>query len=89
MTAPSLSQQSLEQARDVVLRHASVEAAYLLGVAATSRLWSESDVDVAVLARRGTAISVAGRLSSTASLERIFARTVDVGVLGPSNVVYA
>jgi len=67
----------------------AVQAAYLLGSAATDRLREDSDVDVAILPVRRTGLSVEERLALTAELATIFGRPVDLGVLSTANVVYA
>jgi predicted nucleotidyltransferase len=66
-----------------------VQTAYLLGSAASGRLRSDSDVDVAILPSRRSGLSVQDRLFLTAALARVFGRTVDLGVLSTANVVYA
>jgi predicted nucleotidyltransferase len=67
----------------------AVEAAYLLGSAATGRLRRDSDVDIAVLPRHGGHLSLADRLALASSLAVVFGRPVDVGVLSTTNIVYA
>jgi predicted nucleotidyltransferase len=57
-----------------------VQTAYLLGSAASGRLRSDSDVDVAILPSRRSGLSVQDRLFLTAALARVFGRTVDLGV---------
>ena len=66
-----------------------VQTAYLLGSAASGRLRSDSDVDVAILPSRRSGLSVQDRLFLPAALARVFGRTVDLGVLSTANVVYA
>lgn len=89
MATESLHHDALQQARDILLGHPAVEAAYLLGSAAEGRLRQGSDIDIAVLLRRSTALSVEDRLSLTAALGRIFCRPIDLGLLGTRNLVYA
>ena len=74
---------------DALRRCPAVEAAYLLGSAATGSLRPDSDVDIAVLPRRETGITVEDRLALTAELAAILRREVDLGVLSTANVVYA
>ncbi len=89
MPHDSLRQDVLSEARTVLLSHPAVEAAYLLGSAAEDRLRPDSDVDIAMLPRRSTVLSVEDRLSLTATLGRIFGRPVDLGILGTGNLVFA
>jgi len=64
-------------------------AAYLLGSAARGDLRPDSDLDIALLPARGCVITPQERLSLAADLEDIAGRTVDLGVLSTSNLVYA
>ncbi|MFM8413281.1 MAG: type VII toxin-antitoxin system MntA family adenylyltransferase antitoxin [Planctomycetota bacterium] len=89
MSATSIDAQRLSAAVAALERSDAVQAAYLLGSAATGRLWAESDVDLAILPRRPAGLSVAERLSLTAELATILGRPVDLGVLTTANVVYA
>ena len=89
MATESLGHDVLQQAREILLGHHAVEAAYLLGSAAEGRLRRDSDIDIAVLLRQSTVLSVEDRLSLTAMLGRICGRPVDLGILGTRNLVYA
>ncbi len=83
MATESLHQDAVRQAREILLSHPDVEAAYLLGSAAEDRLRRDSDVDIAILVRRSSAVSVEDRLGT------IFGRPVDLGLLDTRNLVYA
>jgi len=85
----SLHQDAVQQAREILLSHPAVDAAYLLGSAAEDRLRPDSDVDIAILIRRSSAFSVEDRLALMATLGRIFRRSIDLGLLDTSNLVYA
>lgn len=50
---------------------------------------TDSDVDIAILPSRRNSLSVNERLSLTGELARAFGRTVDLGMLATTNVVYA
>jgi len=89
MATESLHHDAVRQAREILLSHPAVEAAYLLGSAAEDRLRRDSDVDIAILVRRSSAVSVEDRLALMATLGRIFGRPVDLGLLDTSNLVYA
>ena len=89
MATESLHQDAVRQAREILLSHPAVEAAYLLGSAAAGRLRPDSDVDVAILPRRSSVLSVEDRLTLMATLGRMFGRPVDLGLLSTSNLVYA
>lgn len=89
MSAAPFDTSVCNTARAVLERHPAIDAAYLLGSAAAGRLRPDSDVDIAVLPRRGHMLSVPDRLAIAAELSVIFTRQVDLGVLTPVNVVYA
>lgn len=89
MSDASIDEQFAAAAVEVLRRHAAVQAAYLLGSAATNRLRPDSDIDVAILPIVRPGLSIEERLSLTAELTRIFYRSVDLGVLSTANVVYA
>ena len=89
MMTESLHQDAVQQAREILLSHPAVDAAYLLGSAAEDRLRPDSDVDIAILIRRSSAFSVEDRLALMATLGRIFRRSIDLGLLDTSNLVYA
>lgn len=66
-----------------------VVAAYLLGSAAEGRLRADSDVDIALLPVRGTALTGKARMDLAADLEALIGRPVDLGILNTGNLVYA
>lgn len=76
-------------ARCVLERHSGIDAAYLLGSAATGRLRPDSDADVALLLRPGQKLTAPERLTLAAELSTIFGRQADLGVLSAANLVYA
>lgn len=79
----------LQKAKAILHGHPAVEAAYLLGSAAENRLQEESDVDIAILLRKATAMSGKERLLLSAALDRVFQRPVDLGILSTQNLVFA
>lgn len=89
MTNTTIGADAMTAATAAIERCAAVEAAYLLGSAATGRLRGDSDVDVAILLRRGTSLSVRQRLALTGELAALLGRPVDLGLLSTANVVYA
>lgn len=89
MNNASIDEQSAAAAVELLRRHAAVQAAYLLGSAATNRLRPDSDIDLAILPGSRAGLSIEERIALTAELTRIFRRSVDLGVLSTANVVYA
>jgi predicted nucleotidyltransferase len=89
MNDTAISEPAFAAAIGVLQRCEAVEAAYLIGSAATGRLRGDSDVDVAILPSRSGTFSVNQRLALTAELATLFGRPVDLGVLSTANVVYA
>jgi len=89
MHSPTMDEQRMTAAIAALQRCDAVQAAFLLGSAATGRLRSESDVDVAILPSCRAGLALETRLSLTAELARAFGRPVDLGVLSTENVVYA
>lgn len=79
----------LEAVANRLRRTGKFAAAYLLGSAASGRLRSDSDVDIAVLPVRGTSLSAVERLDLAADLENLTGRMVDLGILHTGNLVYA
>jgi predicted nucleotidyltransferase len=67
----------------------SLDAAYLLGSAASNALRHDSDVDIALLPARGKSIVRRRLMSLAADLESIIGWPVDLGVLHTGNLVYA
>ena len=89
MSRFTIDDQRMTAAVAALRRCEAVQAAYLLGSAATDRLRNDSDVDVAILPRHRTGLPIEERLAITAELATIFGRPVDLGVLSTANVVYA
>ena len=85
----ALADSAVEAVADRLRRTGKIAAAYLLGSAASGRLRSDSDVDIAMLPVRGTLLGAEERLSLAADLGRITGRTVDLGILHTGNLVYA
>jgi len=77
------------QLHDALAADPRITAAYLLGSAATGRLRPDSDIDLAVLPAAGLKFSLTDCLDLAAGLGPLRGRTVDVGVLGAHDVVYA
>lgn len=89
MTRFTIDDQRMTAAIAALLRCDAVQSAYLLGSVATNRLREDSDVDLAILPRRRTGLSVEERLALVGELATIFGRPVDLGVFSTVNVVYA
>ncbi|MFM7138403.1 MAG: type VII toxin-antitoxin system MntA family adenylyltransferase antitoxin [Planctomycetota bacterium] len=89
MTRFTIDDRHMTAAVAALLRCDAVQSAYLLGSAATNRLREDSDVDLAILPRRRTGLSVEQRFSLAGELATIFGRPVDLGLLSTANVVYA
>ena len=85
----SLDERALAVLRDRLEREPAVEAAYLLGSAVAGRLRDDSDLDIALLPRRGSSVPPEQRLTLAADLEDLVGRIVDLGILSTSNLVYA
>jgi len=66
-----------------------IDAAYLLGSAASGQLRSDSDVDIALLPTRGASFDGKQLAALAADLESIAERPVDLGILNTGNLVYA
>lgn len=64
-------------------------AAYLMGSAVEGRLRPDSDIDIALLPSQGRTYSLQERLDIAAMLELRLGRTVDVGIVGSRNLIYA
>jgi len=78
-----------EEIARILARDDRIEAAYLLGSAVEDRLRADSDVDIAVLPIMGQRIDDISRVSLATELFAAAGRTVDIGVLSSSNLVYA
>jgi uncharacterized protein len=79
----------MEHVSELLRQRGDVAAAYLLGSALRGPMRPESDVDIALLATDEQGISLQGRLSLAAELERRLGRRVDIGVITRSNLIYA
>lgn len=64
-------------------------AAYLLGSANEGRMRPDSDVDIALMPEPGSGFSDLERLDLGARLGLALGRDVDLGVVGPENLVYS
>jgi predicted nucleotidyltransferase len=84
-----LDEQQLASVARHLSERSSIAAAFLIGSAASGRLRSDSDVDIAVLPSRAAALPLQERLSLAASLSQIVRREVDLGLLSTRNLVYA
>ena len=68
---------------------AGVLAVYLHGSAARDSLRPDSDIDLAVLVRQGCSLPSTTRKASADALAYRLGRTVDLGELSSSNLVFA
>jgi predicted nucleotidyltransferase len=66
-----------------------IDAAYLLGSAASGQLRSDSDLDIALLPTRGARFHGRRLAELAADLESLAGRPVDLGILHTGNLVYA
>ncbi len=66
-----------------------IAAAYLLGSAASNTMRPDSDVDIALLLKRGLQLNSQDLLELVGILTWELGRAVDVGFLSSSNLVYA
>jgi predicted nucleotidyltransferase len=66
-----------------------IAAAYLLGSVLTGAFRDDSDIDIALLPDAGCSFSLQERLDLAATLESSMGRTVDIGTITPSNLIYA
>jgi predicted nucleotidyltransferase len=88
-SATGIDPSALQSAANHLGSLEGIDAAYLMGSAATHRLRAESDVDIAILPKRSAVVSGNFRADLAAELESIFGRSVDVGILHTGNLVYA
>ena len=89
MQDTTINEQRMNAAIDALRSCEAIEAAYLLGSAASGRLRSDSDIDIAVLSRKHGYLPADARLHLSGRLAEVLGRPVDLGVLSTSNVVYA
>lgn len=66
-----------------------IDAAFLMGSAATGRMRTGSDVDIALLPARGDTLPATRLADLAADLEVLAGRPVDLGILHSANLVYA
>ena len=66
-----------------------IDAAYLLGSAASGLLRSDSDLDIALLPTRGARFPGRRLAELAADLESIAGLPVDLGILHTGNLIYA
>lgn len=74
---------------DVLPGVSGLAAVYLMGSAVGGHLRPDSDIDIALLPSAGRSFSLQERLGIAAMLELHLARTVDVGIVGSRNLIYA
>lgn len=79
----------LDAVADRLGQTGKIDAAYLLGSAASGRLRKDSDVDIALLPARGITLAAAERIDLAADIERLVGLPVDLGILNTGNLVYA
>lgn len=85
MIAPDILDSCIER----FAREPTIRAVWILGSAATDRLRDDSDVDFAIYYTPGTVRDLAAHGGLVLDLERMLGRTVDLGQLRSSNLVYA
>jgi len=66
-----------------------IDAAYLLGSAASGQLRADSDLDIALLPTRGARFQGRRLAELAADLESLAGLPVDLGILHTGNLVYA
>jgi len=66
-----------------------IAALYLLGSAAKGTMRTDSDVDIAILPRNGTSLTLQERADCTAALSLALRRDIDLGLITPQNLIYA
>ena len=66
-----------------------IDAAYLMGSAASGQLRSDSDLDIALLPTRGAQFPGRRLAELAADLETVAGLPVDLGILHTGNLVYA
>ncbi len=66
-----------------------IAALYLLGSAAKGTMRPGSDIDIAILPRKGISFSLQNRLSLIGSLSQALRREVDLGLITQKNLIYA
>jgi predicted nucleotidyltransferase len=66
-----------------------ISAAYALGSSVTGRLWTDSDIDLALLPAPGQSLSQMDLLHLSSELGTCCPRPVDLGILSTHNLIYA
>ena len=90
MTAdPKLEDSKLQALSARLASEEGIDAAYLLGSALRGGLRPDSDVDIAILPKRGVSFSTRQRADLALDLEEIAGRPVDLGILKTSSLIYA
>lgn len=87
--SPVLGDSTLHALADRLHAESDLDAAYLLGSAASGRLRADSDLDIAILPARGASFPGVRMAGLAADLEEICGRAVDAGILHTGNLVYA
>jgi|GEM_PF-398710 len=77
------------QIRSELKTHTEIAAAYLLGSAITGQLRHDSDIDIALLPADRQVISMQLCLDLAGLLEARLGKTVDIGIIRSSNLIYA
>jgi len=85
----AVSDKQLTEVNSVLAAESRVDAAFLLGSAVDGRMREESDIDIAILPAFGAVINGIDRARLAVTLEQIFGRQVDLGILDHNNLVYA
>ncbi|MFP4167568.1 MAG: type VII toxin-antitoxin system MntA family adenylyltransferase antitoxin [Desulfonatronovibrionaceae bacterium] len=73
----------------ILERNPRIMAAYLLGSAASGKMREDSDVDLAVLVPDNESLSGMERIELASEIVIATGRIVDIGEIGPDNLVYA
>jgi predicted nucleotidyltransferase len=87
--SPVLGDPTLQALANRLRAGSGLDAAYLLGSAATGRLRADSDLDIAILPSKGASFHGVRTAELAADLEEICGRMVDLGILHTGNLVYA
>ncbi len=84
----SLIAEKLEEIRRILKPHPSILAAYLHGSTAKGTARADSDIDIALLPKPGTVLSLKTRLELAGELESALGKNVDLGELSSRNLIY-
>lgn len=74
--------------RETLEGNPAIQAAYIHGSVAKGTARADSDLDIAILPKRGTSISAYEKLTFAAQLEAELGNTVDIGELSTRNLIY-